>query len=99
MRTSLLLLLIPFVANAAVGVDVEIDGGEPDYYDGGYYYEDTPWIGPGMYWGIYIGSENDYWYYHNHYHGHHDHDGHHHGDGHHGGGGGHHGGGGHGGHH
>lgn len=96
MRKLLLLAsLFPYFLYPDVGVDVDVNTGEP-YSDGGYYYEDTPWIGPGWYWGIYIGNENDYWYYHDHYHGHHDH-GDHHGEGHHGGGGGHggHGGGGH----
>lgn len=52
--------------------------------------EEREWTGPGWYWGIYIGDEDDYWNHYNHRHG--DEYDHHGGDG-----GGHHGGEGHGG--
>ncbi len=84
-----------------VGIGVEVEAGDDDYYDDG---DQIIWIGPGLYYGIWFDNEWDYndWYGH-HHHGHH-HDGHHDGGHHgHGGGGhhdgGHHGGGGHGGGH
>ena len=77
-------------ANGRARVGVEVGGGGPYYPYGGYYYNDNPWTGPGMYFGIHFSNEYDYYnwrrynyrrvYHHNRYH----HGGHHH-DGHHGG--------------
>lgn len=79
---------------AQVGIGVEVEAGNNDYYEDNQYI----WIGPGLYYGIWFDNEWEYddWYhyhYHGRHHDHHDHHDHHH-EGHHGGGGHHHGGGG-----
>jgi len=84
----LILLLSWNMGHAMVRAGVQV-GGDDD--DGGNT-EVQVWIGPGWYNGIWFDNEDEYWYYHNHYHGGHHHHG---GGGHHHGGGGHHHGGGH----
>lgn len=56
---ALLLSVTPFIARAQ----------DQEYEDGdSYYSDDTPdvqWVGPGIYWGVYISNENNYWRHYN----------------------------------
>jgi hypothetical protein len=85
MRKSILFSLLlafasPLISSTRAGVDVQVNGGNPVYYQG-YYYDDSYdgyYYGPGWYWGVWIDNENDYWHYHGNrsWHGHHDGRGH-----------------------